>query len=177
MSVGSERIGIGVSVGVESGSNCRSVFFVPSGSSEDDQSEEREERDLAQLAAVRRVLTATASISEQPYEIILLDRIPSNNGLPDRRVLREAIGRALPEDPLVALSAIWCETLRLENLGVNDSFLSAGGGSLAAMRVVNRVKQQFGVRLPLFILFTERSVREIADFIGSAILKSEVFGR
>jgi len=64
-----------------------------------------------------------------------------------------------------ALSDIWGEVLGLEEVGVGDSFLELGGDSLAAMRVIARVTDAFGVRPPLQELLAASTIEAMASLI------------
>jgi amino acid adenylation domain-containing protein/non-ribosomal peptide synthase protein (TIGR01720 family) len=97
-----------------------------------------------------------------PAAFAFLEALPSTpSGKLDRRAL-PAPGRAreqgrafaAPRTPVeVALAGIWQEVLGLERVGVHDGFTAAGGHSLAAVRVLSRVREAFGVELPLRALF------------------------
>ncbi|WP_223621916.1 phosphopantetheine-binding protein, partial [Lysobacter sp. ESA13C] len=47
------------------------------------------------------------------------------------------------------LASIWCELLRLEQVGRHDDFFELGGHSLLAVQAVSRVRQQLSVEVPL----------------------------
>ncbi|HEV7515809.1 MAG TPA: condensation domain-containing protein, partial [Thermoanaerobaculia bacterium] len=103
------------------------------------------------------------------------------NGKVDRRALvgrvaeaGERVGRVLPRTPIEELIAgIWEEVLGEERtggrVGVDDSFFALGGHSLLATRVAARLRERFGVDLPLRRLFEAPTVAELAAAVGAAL--------
>jgi hypothetical protein len=66
-------------------------------------------------------------------------------------------GKAAPQTPanLVEelLCLIWTETLGVEQLGVSDNFFALGGHSLLGAQLTSRIKETFGVDIPVRSLF------------------------
>ncbi|HEX7243296.1 MAG TPA: amino acid adenylation domain-containing protein, partial [Longimicrobiaceae bacterium] len=125
----------------------------------------------ASAAELRRELQSRLPEYMVPSAFVVLERLPLNaNGKLDRRGLpapdhmaaEEAY--AAPRTPVEAiLSEVWAETLRLERVGVRESFFELGGHSLLATRAVSRIREVFGVELPLRSLFQAPTVAEVAE--------------
>ncbi len=107
-----------------------------------------------------------------PGAFVALAALPlTGSGKTDRRALPAperaedagAGGYLAPRDTLeLALTRIWEDVLGLERVGVRDGFFALGGHSLLAVRLMARVEQATGARLPLAVLFTAPTVERLA---------------
>ncbi|MBV9787352.1 MAG: amino acid adenylation domain-containing protein, partial [Chloroflexi bacterium] len=110
-----------------------------------------------------------------PSQILILDQMPLNvNGKIDRRALPEPIedaesGAALdaPQTPVEEIVAeVWCQVLDLPAVGRHDHFFDHGGHSLLATQVISRLRQLFGVDLPLRTIFEQPTVASLSSRIA-----------
>jgi natural product biosynthesis luciferase-like monooxygenase protein len=62
---------------------------------------------------------------------------------------------------------LWRERLGTDEFGVHDNFLELGGNSLVAAQLLTRLRDQFGVPIPLAALFEAPTVAGTADRIRS----------
>ncbi len=120
--------------------------------------------------SLRDLLAAQLPPYMVPAAFVVLDRLPlTPNGKVDRKALPapeaargdEKLGA--PRTPVEELVAgIFAEVLGLERVGLEESFFELGGHSLLATQVVSRLREAFGVELPLRELFAAPTVTELA---------------
>ena len=60
------------------------------------------------------------------------------------------------------IAGIWAEMLGVDRVGVGDNFFALGGHSLLSTRMVARVREAFGVDVPLHKVFTDPTVAGLA---------------
>ncbi len=113
-----------------------------------------------------------------PATFVLLDALPLMlNGKVDRRAL-PALDRTRPERESAfviprspteeILTEIWVQLLGIERIGIHDNFFDLGGHSLLATQAVSRIRDAFGVEIPLRRLFEVPTVAGLAENIEVA---------
>jgi aspartate racemase len=113
-----------------------------------------------------------------PSAFVLLEAMPKTpNGKVDRRNMpapqsadfSEANEYVAPTDELETnLSKIWCAVLTKDKIGIRDNFFDLGGHSLLAARLMHRIEQALGQRLPLAALLQSPTIETLA-----AVLRQE----
>ncbi len=111
-----------------------------------------------------------------PAAFVLMSALPlSQNGKVDRKALpaperseRESAARVLPRNDAEArLAKVFRAALRLDAVGVSESFFDLGGDSLMAVRLVGEIEREFGTSLPLATLFRARTIEQLAVLVGN----------
>lgn len=107
-----------------------------------------------------------------PAAFVLLERMPVNsNGKVDRSALPvPRSGNTLRDTPFMAprtvledrLAAILSQLLGLERISVEDNFFFLGGHSLMAAQLINKIRNCFGVDLPLQTVFETSTVAKLS---------------
>ncbi|MEU3748967.1 MULTISPECIES: non-ribosomal peptide synthetase [Streptomyces] len=78
-------------------------------------------------------------------------------------------GDAHPATPTQArLAELFCEILKLDEVGVHDSFFALGGHSMASMRLLGRIRSEFGAELSIRDVFDALTVAGIAAKLDGA---------
>jgi hypothetical protein len=113
-----------------------------------------------------------------PAAIVVLERFPltpqgklDRCSLPPPEIAGLVRGEhyAAPRSSLEAkLAQIWCEVLRVRQVGIHDNFFDLGGHSLLATQVVARVREACRVELPLRAMFESPTVAQLALAIAAA---------
>ncbi|MHA6534788.1 amino acid adenylation domain-containing protein, partial [Paenibacillus sp. BAC0078] len=97
-----------------------------------------------------------------PSYLMEVERIPlTANGKVDRKALPEPQGLLQAGSEYVAprsemeakLAEIWQSVLRIEQVGIQDSFFELGGDSIKAIRLIARMEQAIGQKMNLYHLY------------------------
>lgn len=109
-----------------------------------------------------------------PSVYVMIDAFPlSPNGKVDRLKLLElsaGLGELAGKESFVAprslleevIALIWVEVLGVSRLGIHANFFVSGGHSLAAMRVVSRLREIFPIAIALPLIFQAPTVAQLA---------------
>jgi acyl carrier protein len=63
------------------------------------------------------------------------------------------------------LSAVWAESLGIDNVGIEDDFFELGGASVVATQVVSRLREMFQMDLPAILLFEAPTIEKFAGYM------------
>ncbi len=112
-----------------------------------------------------------------PTSVTLLDALPltptgktDKARLPAPRFTRESAGATFvaPSGDLeIALARIWSTVLGIEEIGAHDNFFELGGHSLRATQVTSRIRDVFGIDMPLSVTFASVTVADLAKAVAA----------
>ena len=133
--------------------------------------------------------SSAGAVSEDDLREFLLDTLPgymvptawmevedfklTPNGKIDRKRLPECKAReaaanrlAPPTTPFeIEIADRWKTVLRLPEVGITDDFFSAGGHSLAAMRLLGGLRTKYNVEVSLASFFEEPTIQALAAHV------------
>jgi len=161
-----------VARGDQAGDKCLVAYVVPSGA------------ELIDAPRLRAHIGAYLPEYMLPSIFVELEQLPlTSNGKLDRRALpapgitvsgartlpHTAQGEIVPPrtatEQLVA--RIMHDCLERDDFGIFDSFFDVGGHSLAAIRLMTRLRAETGLDLPLGFLFERRSIAAISEALDA----------
>lgn len=109
-----------------------------------------------------------------PSAFMVLEALPlTSSGKVNRRALPaadwgkpRAEGSSALRSPIEQkLAIIWAELLGLKSVGIHDNFFQLGGHSLLATQLTSRIRDVFGVELPLRNVFESPTLAQLAQII------------
>lgn len=134
------------------------------------------DEEVLTAAALRRNLKKRLPQYMVPAASILMEKFPlTPNGKLDRKAL-PAFSHEVTQlsNDFVSprteiektLAAIWTDLLKVKSIGVHDDFFELGAHSLMAVRAVSRIREAFGVDLPLATLLEAPTIASLAKILG-----------
>jgi amino acid adenylation domain-containing protein/FkbM family methyltransferase len=110
-----------------------------------------------------------------PSSFVVLESLPlSPNGKVDRHALpppdkgdiEHHYAYVAPHTQLEKdVAQIFCEVLRIDDVGIYDDFFALGGHSLLVIQVISRVNKAFQIELPIPALFDNPTVNDLVTVI------------
>lgn len=112
-----------------------------------------------------------------PALFVLLEKLPlTPSGKVDRKALPAPEQQAAPASPAnpnerpwlpiqFQLVQIWEEVLGIKPVGIRDNFFELGGHSLLAVRMMDRVEEVTGRKLPVTALFADATITHLAELL------------
>ena len=126
----------------------------------------------ASIGALRKYLKDKLPGHMIPSFFVIMDELPlTGYRKVDRTALPKPEGATewnhqylAPRTPVEEmLVGIWANVLGVDQVGVEDNFFEIGGHSLLATQLISRVRETFGVELPLRALFEQATVAALAE--------------
>lgn len=121
------------------------------------------------LAAFERILSAgvTPRVAVSPLDLhLLMRRLDADSAPTAGQGARHGAGAAGSGGTVERrLADMYAQILGAGSVGLRDDFFELGGHSLLAVRLLNRIEKEFGVTVPLPILFERPSVEGLAGYL------------
>jgi len=71
-----------------------------------------------------------------------------------------------------AIAEIWSQVLKVENIGIDDSFFDVGGHSLSAVQVAFQIQKKFKVNIPLQTFFDSPTIAGLVKKVENELVES-----
>ncbi|OAJ74063.1 hypothetical protein AYJ08_10560 [Brevibacillus sp. SKDU10] len=138
------------------------------------------------IAMLRSSLAVQLPSYMIPAHFIIMDQLPvTSNGKINRQELAQQKMSlvcdkdiAMPENETERrLLLLWREVLDIEKIGIHDSFFETGGHSLKAMKLLNRLRKEWGVDVPIRVLFECPTIHFMAHYIQNQKAKGHFYNK
>jgi acyl carrier protein len=113
-----------------------------------------------------------------PAAFVPIDKMPiTSNGKLDRNALpapdlaeRSTEEVVRPETPTqVRLAALWEPLLKVNNVGIHESFFDLGGHSILAAKLMAQIRSSFGIHLAFHNIFRAPTISRLAALIDAKL--------
>jgi amino acid adenylation domain-containing protein len=125
------------------------------------------------IATIHDAVRAVLPEYMVPSALVVMTEFPlTPNGKLDRAALpipdlAVTVGQSPTTPQEEILGEIFGDVLGVAAVGVDDNFFDLGGHSLLITRVVNKIRETFGVEIPLRKLFDAPTVRGVATLLSA----------
>jgi amino acid adenylation domain-containing protein len=124
------------------------------------------------LAGVRAHVAASLPEYLRPAAYQVLSRLPLNasgkidrGGLPEPVATVDGVRLPLVTDAQRRMASLWRGLLGVDDIGAGDGFFELGGNSLLAMRLTFRIRDTFGVEVPIGEIYRAATLAELAESV------------
>ncbi|MGB8495404.1 MAG: amino acid adenylation domain-containing protein [Candidatus Acidiferrum sp.] len=131
--------------------------------------------ELPTVESLRQFLKEKLPEYMVPAQFVFLDSMPLTlNGKIDKKALPAPSHKNVSDartfmaprtDIEKALAAIYAELLKVERIGIHDDFFDLGGHSLMAIKAVSKIREAFGVDLPLATLLEAPTIADLSKIL------------
>jgi acyl carrier protein len=63
------------------------------------------------------------------------------------------------------IARVWKDTLELESVGVNDSFFELGGNSMEIVIIINQLRKELTMEIPVTAMFMYRTITDFVSYL------------
>ncbi|MER5479927.1 condensation domain-containing protein [Streptomyces sp. NPDC002734] len=133
-------------------------------------------------ARLRNLLQQRLPAHAVPAHLVLVNGFPAGRdgtadaaALPGPDLTAAAVdARRAPTTPTESkLADIWSAALGVDGVGVHDDFFALGGHSLLGSEVMDRVRQEYQVDVPLGLLFESPTVAAVAGYVDEQLARPQ----
>ncbi|SEG84368.1 Non-ribosomal peptide synthetase component F [Actinacidiphila yanglinensis] len=117
-----------------------------------------------------------------PAHLLVVDAFPTGRDLtldraalprPDLLAAAAEAQREPGTDTEKSLARIWAEALGVDRIGVHDDFFALGGHSLLGAEVIERVRKDYKIDVPLGRLFESPTIASVAAFVDERLSRPQ----
>ena len=120
---------------------------------------------------IRSDISTRLPAYKMPVQLVVLDDLPmTSSGKVDRKRLPRGVIVATQRTMVTAstpleqyLAAAWCESLKVEQVSVDQNFFELGGSSLQAAMLTAKLTGELGVHVPTSLLFDLADISQVAQ--------------
>jgi acyl transferase domain-containing protein/acyl carrier protein len=130
---------------------------------------------MSQVAVITRDLPRLiieVANSANPAEILAAPEKDLSRAPAEARHSRPDLASAFvptETDTQKRLADIWIEVLGIGEIGIDDNFFEMGGHSLLATGILSRIRNSFGVSVPLRTIFETPTIRQLSSHLDTLL--------
>ena len=123
-----------------------------------------------------------------PSKFIKIDKVPLTvNGKVDKKKLNKIAEKYQVEEmkeetlskPETKMQSqvlnVWEEVLKVENIGIDDSYYKLGVDSLKIISIITEINKKLKITIPIAAAFKNRTIRDMAEYLENMKTKADSF--